>query len=81
MATLTIDLPDTLAEEARTAGLLTSDAIEAMLRERLRQGAVDDLFKTADRLADAGLPVMTMTEILEEVNAVRSQRRRRAAGS
>ena len=81
MATLTIDLPDTLAEEARIAGLPTSDAIEAMLRERLRQGAVDDLFKTADRLADAGFPIMTMTELQEEVNAVRSQRRWRAAGS
>ena len=73
MATLTIDLPDTLAEEARVAGLLTSDAIEAMLRERLRRDAVDDLFRTADRLADAGFPIMAMMEIQEEVNAVRSQ--------
>ena len=31
MATLTIDLPDDLAEEARDAGLFAPGAIEAML--------------------------------------------------
>ena len=37
MATLTIDLPDKLAEEAGEAGLLASDALEAVLRENLRR--------------------------------------------
>lgn len=31
MATLTIDLPDNLAEEARKAGLLAPDAIEVFV--------------------------------------------------
>ena len=81
MATLTIDLPDQLLSEARAAGLLAPGVVEAMLRDRLRRGAVDDLFEAADKLAEARFPVMTMAEIQEEVDAVRSQRRRRATGA
>ena len=36
------------------------------------------MFEAADKLADARFPVMTMAEIQEEVDAVRSQMRRRA---
>ena len=39
MATLTIELPDALAEEARTKGLLAPGAIEAMIRDALRRSA------------------------------------------
>ena len=81
MATLTIDLPDDLAEEARDAGLFAPGAIEAMLRENIRRRAADELFEATDKLAGAKLPIMTMTEIQEEVNAVRSQRRRQALGA
>ena len=81
MATLTIDLPDRLAEEAKDAGLLAPGAIEALLRESLRRSAVDGLFEAADRLAKSEFPTMTMTEIQEEVDAVRSKRRQRAAGA
>ena len=75
MATLTIDLPDKLAEEAGEAGLLASDALEAILCENLRRCAIDGLFEAADKLAASDFPVMTMAEIQAEVNAVRSQRR------
>ena len=81
MATLTIDLPDKLAEEAGKAGLLASDALEAMLRENLRRRAIDGLFEAADMLAASDFPAMTMAEIQAEVNAVRSQRRRHASGA
>ena len=81
MATLTIDLPDDLAEEARDAGLFAPGAIEAMLRENLRRRAADELFEATDKLAGAKLPIMMMAEIQEEVNAVRSQRRRQALGA
>ena len=77
VATLTIDLPDKLAEEAGEAGLLASDALEAMLRENLRRCAVDGLFEAADMLAASDFPAMTMAEIQTEVNAVRSQSARR----
>ena len=81
MTTLTIDLPDNLAKEAKDAGLLAPDAIAAMLRENLRRRAVDGLFTAADKLASAHFPPMTMEEIQDEVNAVRAQRKQRAPGA
>lgn len=75
MTTLTIDLPDNLAEEAKQAGLLAPNAIEQILRETLRQRAVNGLFSAADKLAAADFPPMTMQEIQEEVNAVRAKRK------
>ena len=79
MTTLTIELPDELVEEARARGLLAPGAIEAMIRDALRRGAAGELFTAADKLAAAESPPMTLAEIQEEVNAVRSERRQRAA--
>lgn len=81
MTTLTIDLPDNLAKEAKSAGLLAPNAIETMLRENLRRRAIDGLFNAADKLAAANFPPLTMEEIQEEVNAVRAQRKQRAPGA
>jgi hypothetical protein len=75
MTTLTIDLPDNLAEEAKRAGLLAPNVIEQLLRETLRQRAVNGLFSAADKLAAADFPPMTMEEIQKEVNAVRADRK------
>ena len=72
---LKVDLPDTLADEAKAAGLLTSQAIERLLREAVRSQAVNELFETADRLAAANIAPMTMAEIQAEVDAVRKARR------
>lgn len=79
MTTLTIDLPDKLAKEARQAGLLTPSAIENLFRETLRRRAIDGLFSAADKLTSADTPPMTMDEIQQEVNAVRTERMRRLA--
>lgn len=73
MKTFTIRLPDNLAKEAKEAGLLAPNAIEAMLRDTLRRRCVDDLFSAADKLAASHFPPMTMDEIQEEVNAVRQK--------
>lgn len=81
MTTITIDLPDELAEEARRHGLLASGAFEAMIRETLRRRSAKELLEAADKLAAGKFPRMTMAEIQEEVNAVRSERRRRATGA
>lgn len=81
MTTLTIDLPDNLAEEAGKAGLLAPDALEVLLREALRRLAVDDLFKASDRLVAADSPPMTPGEIQQEVDAVRTRRKQRARGA
>ena len=81
MATLTIDLPNKLAEEAKSHGLLAAGAVEAMIRESLRRRAAKELLHAADELAAAELPRMTMAEIQEEVNAVRLESRQRATGA
>ncbi len=73
-----LNLPDSLAQEARKAGLLTSDAIERLLREAVRFRAADELFSAMDKLADANIPPMTMEEIQVEVDAVRAERQARA---
>ena len=65
MTTLTIELPDELAEEARNRGLLVPDAVEAMIRERLRASAATELLEAADQLAAAEFPSVTMAEIQE----------------
>ena len=81
MTTLTIELPDILAKEAKNAGLLAPGTIEAILRENLRRRAINGLFNAADKLAAANFPPLTLEEIQEEVNAVRAQRRQRAPGA
>ena len=78
---LKVNLPGTLASEAQAAGLLTPSAIERLLREAVRSKAVNELFESADRLAAANHPPMTMDEIQAEVDAVRKARRERAGRS
>ena len=81
MKTITIELPDKLAEEAMSHGLLAAEAVEAMIRESLRRRAAKELVHAADQLAAAQFPRMTMAEVQEEVNAVRLERRQRATGA
>ena len=81
MTTITVELPDDLAEEAQRQGLLESAAVEAMIRETLRRRAGKELLEAADKLATAKCLPMTMAEIQEEVDAVRSDRRGRFPAS
>lgn len=77
MATLELklDLPDQLAREAREAGLLTTEAIEAMLRERLRQRSGAQLRAQWARLPAQELTDTEMSEIVSAVRAVRARER------
>jgi len=81
MTTIQIELPDATAQAALDAGLLTTQALERLLNDALRRKGVNELFEKMDELADANFPPMTMEEIQAEVNAVRAERRTRAAGS
>ena len=72
---LKVNLPDSLASEAKAAGLLTPQVIERLLRETVRSKAVNEFFEAADRMAAADIPPMTMQEIQAEVDAVRKARR------
>jgi len=79
MTTLEIKLPDSLAKEAKKAGLLTPEAIEQMVREAIRQRALGELKQAMDRMAAVDGPVMTPEEIQEEIKAARAERRAREA--
>jgi len=84
MTELTVTLPDDLAREAGTAGLLAPDALERLLRDAVRQRAIEELKQAMDRMAAVDGPVMTPEEIQEEIRAARAERRARearAAGS
>jgi len=65
-----LDLPDNLAREAETNGLLRPEAIESLLREEIRRRRVNNLFDAADRLAALDVP-LTETEVEAEIAAVR----------
>lgn len=80
MTTLEINLPDSLAREAKEAGLLTPQAVETMLRERLRAQRIGELRDAVRQMVAAGDAPLTMEEIESEIQAYR-QERRRAAGS
>jgi post-segregation antitoxin (ccd killing protein) len=70
-----IDLPDELAQRAKDAGLLTNEAIEALLREALRKQAGEDLRTMIDKLSSDGAAPMNEEEIQAEIDAYRAERR------
>lgn len=75
MTTVRITLPDELAREAERAGLLAPEAVERMLRERLKADQVADLFTAMDRMQAVDEPPMTPEEIQAEIRAARAARR------
>jgi|HubBroStandDraft_3_1064219.scaffolds.fasta_scaffold1119249_2 hypothetical protein len=76
MTNITVSLPDELAQQAQSAGLLRPDAIERLLREAMKKRQVDQLFTTMDKLA-ALQPTLTEAEIDAEIAAARADRARR----
>lgn len=78
MATFQIELPDSTAQAARAAGLLTSEALDRLLTQALqRRQAADSLLSITDRVAAAGIEPMSMQEINAEVKAARAERSQR----
>ena len=75
MVELKLDLCDSLAQEAKSKGLLEPPAVERMLRAELMRNRVDELFAAADRLAGQNLPSLSEAEMDAEIQAARSQRR------
>lgn len=68
-------LPDRLAREAEANGLLTPEAIEALLRDELRRRRINRLFSAADRLATIDTPPLSEAEVEAEISAARQSRR------
>jgi len=78
---LTLTLPDTLAREAEARGLLTAEALEALLRAEIQRRRVEQLFAVADQLAALPTPPLTEAEVEAEIQAVRNERRAAGANS
>ena len=81
MTTVQVTLPDELAQKAANAGLLTTEAVESMLREQLRRRAGETLQAMWQRGPQEKLTPEIEQEILEEVRKVRAQARLRGATS
>ena len=79
MTTVQIDLPDELAQNAASAGLLSAEAMEAMLRDQLRRRAGQALQAMWQRGPHEELAPDAEQEIVEEVRKVRAERRLRGA--
>ena len=69
-----VSLPESLAREAESAGLLTPEAIEGLLLEALRKQRSDRFFAVADRLAELEIPMMSAEEIEAEIAAARKEK-------
>ena len=80
MTTIQINLPDQLAQEAQSAGLLSSARLEQWLRDQLAARRVDELFDAMDRMAGLDEPAtMSPEEVAEEIAAMRAERRAKNA--
>lgn len=75
-----LELPDPLAKEAETMGLLEPRALQALLREAVRNRRIVRLAEARRKIAAAGIPPMTMEEIQAEIKADRAERRNKNAG-
>ena len=73
-----IELPDTLATQAKKAGLLEPEALERMVREALLARRVEGLVEARGLLAANPPPPMTSEEIQAEIDAYRAEVRRAA---
>jgi hypothetical protein len=79
MTSVQFNLPDDLAQQAASAGLLSADAIEAMLREQLRRRAGDALQALWQRGPQEELTPEIKKEIVDAVREVRAERGLRGA--
>lgn len=73
--TLTLTMPDELAEEAEEAGLLSSGTLLQLIRQEVRQRRIESLFLAADRLAAVDDTPLSADELAAEIAAARRERR------
>ena len=77
---LKLNLPDGLAKEAASLGLLDPDSMQALLREAVRNRRIAKLAEARKKVAASGIPPMTMEEMQAEIDADRAERRAKASG-
>lgn len=76
MATVTLDIPDALAEVAKRVGLLSPERLEEALRAQLKQDRIDAIWGVGNREV---WPPLTddeiMAEVQTEIDIVRAEKR------
>lgn len=77
---LKLSFPDQIANQAKAAGLFTSEAIERLVREAIRKAAAQRLFEYGKRLREPGGPEIAESELESELMAVRAELREVCAG-
>ena len=80
MTTMELNLPDDLAQRAKSAGLLSNSAIKNLLEEAMRREAGRKLLSMAERLQAANIPPMTEAALDDLIHDVRATRRASNAG-
>lgn len=81
MTTLKLNLPDDLAQRAKSAGLLTDTSIQKLLEDAIRREAGRSLLSAAQRLHALNIAPMSDEEVVAEIKAVRAERRTRHPAS
>ncbi len=75
MTTIQIELPDATAKAAEAAGLLTSQALDRLLSDAMRNRALERLDAAREKLAADPLLPMSEEEIQAEIEAYRAEKR------
>ena len=70
-----LKLPDSLASQAKAAGLLNSEAIGKLLADALRSNAFDEILSIDERVEAVGVAPLSPEEIEAEIKAYRAERR------
>lgn len=76
---LKLSLPDQLADQAKAAGLLTSESIERLVRDAIRKAAAQRLLEYGRRLREPDGIDITPAELEAELKAVRAELRESGA--
>jgi post-segregation antitoxin (ccd killing protein) len=76
---LKLSLPDRIASQAKAAGLLTSEAIERLVRQAIRKAAAERLVEYGRRLREPGAAEITEAELESELKSVRAELREAGA--
>lgn len=80
MTIIQLTLPDDLAKKATEAGLLSSEAIQEMLLEKLLRSTGESLREIRSRMPNEELTAAIEQDVVEAVQAYRAERRARPVG-
>ncbi len=77
MTRFEFSLPDSLAQEARQAGILTQDRVEQWVRQQVNRQKLHRLFQAVDQATADGAEYMSPEEVSSELAAMRAENRSR----